>query len=366
MKCKIKSVVYNEKAPRPINLTFTNGKLNLDGESGNCQLYRTKDEKFVPIFTADGLEYNGETNRSEEYYRDFMVIKKKNSNSMKLFAIDNVLMKPKLKKDNANKVFIKNDNKQDMIMFAETFGSKREVKQSTTYAKMWRKDDDVNETMNNILKDEDLSEKQWEYDHSSLLSYLPEVNENAEKVEDVYNLSKLIPEDIQEELLPTINDLLDGAEVEITNTYLSLKIKRICENCMDKDDFKLKRDLGIYLFCDALLTVTQHEILKGVPKCAVSREVSKYLIKIYTIQKLAKRFVSKECKAKAFSVLIILLLITHDFKLDMELIASNFPIGFMELQRYALYVRCTNDKKYSVLKLPLKPLDLTRRLFKKK
>lgn len=338
------SEVHPQSSTNTMLLTFQNGYTNSDFKSSNCKLLMDDTTKRKTAVAAlDGLLYASEEN-IDNLLKTVLLIRDKSTGKVRLIESNTADMKPILQ------INTKVLQDTSLLELSRKFGSKKQKKQMEQKEKFKVKTEIVTEQMLNIT--ENISEEKLDmtlYTKSdSEEIYIPPINRAADKVEEVYEISKILTDEQFDKIQSEISE--KDYKSEIHPNILPLISKTTSQH-----------DIILSLYASALIkmysTLFKELSKKTFVVCEISSTLNEIVLTNFTISVGGKRTRPNTMKDKALCHALVFILIINKFKLKLDDFAAMAKLtaatATLKARAVGAHVTLSGDKKIIQLKLPL-------------
>lgn len=337
-------------------VNFQNGYTTDTFHSQKCAVFEDKltDEKVVATELC-GLLYSGKE-ENEDVGKTLLVARNKSTGKVRLIEVANVDLKP---------VFLNNDTNEKVLdtsqlELSRKFGSKKQKKYMEQKEKLKVKVQTVTEQMHNVT----VNVTEDQLDLSAYIKtdsddfYIPPINREADKPENVYDLYKILTKEEFEKIY---------SEIE-KKDYMSHILPWLKEMTGAKKNLSQERTVLI-LYASTLFklfsTMIKDIIKKNYVACPISSTLNDIVLKNFTTNANGKRNRPLQYKDKTFCYALVFLLIVNNFKCDIEELSKNTKYNaktmVTKFRVIGASVVASGNKKYAQLKTPLSSMGTARR-----
>ncbi|XP_022114103.2 DNA-directed RNA polymerase I subunit rpa49 [Pieris rapae] len=348
-------VVYPKRSSYPMIVNFQNAYVTAEFNDTECSLFTNEDNEKKTILTQLGdIIYTGEE-ESESIGKTLLIARDRNTGKVRIIEAGHVELKPVLKNDlNASQVL-----ETSGLELSRKFGSKKQKKQMEQRERLKMNVETVTQqvekTIANVSVDQ-LDVSNYENTTESDDFYVPPINRSATSVEDVYDTKKIINGDDFEKILS-----------EIEGKDCSEEILPSIQAIVDKNPTEMQKVYGIYASCLAkFFTATMRDINKKTYNiCNSSVTLNNIIIQNFTKSINNKRGRPAEYKDKAFCHFVVLLLLMNNFKISMDTVCEVMKIAPRTVLTKVRVTGATQIKQGNKSVLHLK-LPLQVKVFKRR
>ncbi|KAK9871586.1 hypothetical protein WA026_012966 [Henosepilachna vigintioctopunctata] len=322
-----------------------------------CEMYKDRSNKRILAAHTDKVLYTGEIESENDLQYNFLVIKKRNSDRVRLINIENVTLKPYIKQLNVLQDSSVTGEKVSNAEFNKLFGSKKAKRITEQRERMKLDIENVKEELEKTVaatKIDDSYLNTSVRDNNSL-EYKPPINRDASSVERVYELENLIPSDV----LAALDTELDAISTSDTLENIELfefskqHISQLIEHMSETNKIKCK----IYIFINYLLKFLATPVKNMSRKfilCKTSKEIDYHILNTFSIQAGLNRTRPLSMRDKTVCYILTLAMLASNYKLDLEVLSKDMKIGIKKLQEMSrILAFSSNGPKSVTLKLPL-------------
>ncbi|XP_063371936.1 uncharacterized protein LOC134660148 [Cydia amplana] len=342
--------VYTKGPIYPMLINFQNGYPNEDFES-KCSIIQENGTKTIATELDELVYYGKEEN--EDLGKTLILARDRKTGKVRLIEVGCAELIPYHKVDlNASQQVT------SKLELSRKFGSKKQKKQMEQKEKLKVNVQTVTEQMENVTANitiDQLDLSKYNKNDSEEF-YIPHIDRDATKVEDVYPVEKIMSEEEydniytelkqeqhEEHYHPYIKALVKGRtlshELKVLAVYTSELLKFLQLGCHDirKKDFKV---------------------------CNFSNTINNIAMKNFTEYTKAvnrSRIRSMQLKDKLICHIMVFVLILNNFKVELEPLCAAMKISpktqpcINKIRLIGAYVVHTEGRKMVQLKLPLAP-----------
>ncbi|KAI8431638.1 hypothetical protein MSG28_016117 [Choristoneura fumiferana] len=337
--------VYSKEESHTVLVNFQNGEPEDDLDVDCKRLVDENGNKSLVTEISDVL-YAGDED-AEDLGQTFILVRNRKTGKVRLIEVGCAELKPVIKIDLDTSQL----HETSRLELSRKFGSKKQKQQMEQKEKLKVNVQTVTEQMVNVT--ENISEDKLDlsvYNQTNSDDfYLPPIDRDATKVEEVYDLNKILTEDEYEAIYSELEDK-DYAD------QLHSSIKRATASK------KMTPRLTVLsVYADTLLKFTfirSTEVRKkSFTVCEHSSTLNKIVLNNFTTLSNGKRNRPLQYRDKSICYFIVFMLILNNFKFDMENLSSALKmtpatIG-LKVRVVGGSVVTSGDKKMVQLKLPL-------------
>ncbi|PSN34062.1 hypothetical protein C0J52_12818 [Blattella germanica] len=300
-------------------------------------------------------------------------IARKKGKGVKLVPIQNYVLSARVSEENESRT-VTEVEKDHTYELSRKFGTKRSKRTIEQYEHM-RTDADLmeqklKEISANVVVDSGILESQREVKERD---YMPPVNRNAERLEDVYKLSDILTSKEMDLLKQEAVQIMTNPEKYEKSSFTSFF--GIClENLstLEPDKEKLLEGVAILVYVELLLKFL-HANAKVVSSkyyssCSFSKEIHDRIMEDFTITSANGRTRPLAMRDKIICYIIVLALIVNKYRLNLEyLVAERIPkTRLHHLSSLLGTVKGPKDANVIILRLPLPPVQKRESMLRKK
>lgn len=331
----------------PIIVTFQNGYTT--DHFGPVDSYLLEDEKTGRKRIAteiDKILYVGEEDH-EESGNTFLLARNRITGKVRLIEVGRAELKPNIRSNNEVSELLNTSS----LELSRKFGSKKNKKKMEHSEKLKVNIDTVTEQLKNVTK----SATKAKIDMTPYLVqnsddfYIPPIDRQAAKVEDIYDKDKILTQeqyekvfseieskDYTEEYHPIIASIVAPKKLSQTDTVLALYA-----SCLYKMFLILCKDIVKKAFCI----------------CSSSPTLNEIVLTNFTQMANNKRTRPAPFKDKALCHAMVITLLLNHYKLDMESIATALKMTpslvTTKARATSASIVASGNKRVIQLKLPL-------------
>ncbi|CAG9790641.1 unnamed protein product [Diatraea saccharalis] len=348
--------IYPKNSVYPMVVNFQNGYVTDALQSQSCVLLQNKNNGEKALATKiSGLIYSG--NEVKDDFKTLILARNKITGKVRLIETGIAELKPMLKTDN-NKTNTELDT--SYLELSRKFGSKKHKKIVEHREKLKVNVQTVTEQMHNVTVN--ITEDQ--FDLSSYIKtdsddfYIPPINRDADKPEDVYDLHKILSKEQYDEIYSEM-------EKENYKSELLPWIKDIVETKKNMPEELTVLALYASVLLKLFSILTKEIVKKNFVICAASPTLNKIVLQNFTTNVNGKRNRPLQYKDKAFCHALVFLLLINNLKYDLDEISKNVKFSLKTFMAKFKVIGATivtsGSKKIAQLKLPLSTVSTGRR-----
>lgn len=337
--------VYPKNTGNPILLRFQNGYTNDNFKTTDCLLLNKSNSQKKTVVTAlDSIIYSGEE-KGEELAKTFLVARNRKTNIVRIIEVNCAELKPITKVDLDRTQQMETSN----LELSRKFGSKRQKKKMEQKEKLKINIESVTDQMKNISKSvvvDKLDLSLYSKTNTDEI-YIPPINKEASKVEDVYDIDQILTEEQYERIYSEI----ENKDIDHVS---------IVKNIIDKRSLSRKLTvIAIYAstLINMYLSQSKEFSRKHFVICPVSNTLNEIVLANFTQFVNNRRARPSTLKDKALCHAIVFLLLLNNFKFEIEQLSTlaklTIPTMSIKARAVGAHIVTSNDKKYVQLKIPL-------------
>ncbi|XP_044750566.1 uncharacterized protein LOC123310915 [Coccinella septempunctata] len=373
MKVQVEEVIYNQET-NPIAVNIRNKQVSDEFLSNvKVDVFKDSSDKTIVAAHTEKILYVGGVNPNESAFNNFLVIRNKNTNKVRLVSYDTVNMDSFTRIDNSSLKKTAASEELTTADLTKQFGTKKAIRVTEQREKMKffieNERENLQKAVAEVTTDEGLLNQSQNEINESDTGYLPLINRNASSVDQVYELNNLVPPEVRDGLQSDVNTVLECDD---------LSQLPLCNFCMQNirilkgnDDIESNSTrCKIYLFLNYLirfLTTPIRSISKKFVLCESSSVVNFYILDNFSVVSKSNRTRSSSMRDKLIcNILVLVMLASLNNQLNLETISQDMKLGIKKLQEISRMLAFTNiGTKQVALKLPL-PAPVTSSRRKKK
>lgn len=340
--------VYPKASVNPILINFQNGYINEEFETSQCQLFsNTYSQNKTVITMLNNLLYTSEEQEAD-VVNNVLLVRDKITGKVRIIETTNAELKP-IVNTNLDTTLHETSN----LELSRKFGSKKQKRHLEQKEKLKSNTDTVKQQMKNVTENtkiENLDMSLYTKTDSEDL-YVPPIDREATKVEDVYRIDKILTEeqyekiyseieskDLMSNLVPIVKDLVNGKSLSEKHKVLSLYASTLLKlYASQSKEFSRK----LFVVCD------------------LSHTLNEYILSNFTLMSNNRRTRPNPLKDKALCHAIVLMLILNDFKLPLDELAKAAKVtpntAITKVRAVGAHITY-GDNKMIQLKVPLNVL----------
>lgn len=337
----------------PMIVHFQNGYINDNFKSNECVLYENEDKKKCLATEINGMIYSGEED-SEDLGKTLILARNKKTGKIRLIEVGNVELKPTIKS---------NSDTTDMaetsyLELSRKFGSKKNRKIMEHREKLKINVSTVTEQMQNVtdsVTEDQLDISSYNRQDSDEF-YIPPINREASKVDEVYDIDTMLTE----EQYDKISAEIEGSDyMTDLNPFLkSIAIKSLSE-----------KQTVLLVYANALLqlfaTLMKDISRKNFVACPYSVTLNNIILQNFLSNANGKRGRSPQFKDKSLCHALVFILLINNYKFDFDNLCQQLKLTPRTVTSKVALTGATlvntGSKKVAQLKLPLNKPALRRK-----
>ncbi|XP_026724502.1 DNA-directed RNA polymerase I subunit RPA49-like [Trichoplusia ni] len=338
----------------PMIVNFQNGYATEQFKTNDCTLFQDQNtgKKTIVTELCDML-YTGEEEEAD-LGRTLILARNKTTGKVRLIEVENIELKPVLK-SNLDTTEL---NETSYLELSRKFGSKKHKQIMEHREKLKVNVQTVTEQMQNVT--DTLTEDQLDLSaYNSVNSdefYIPTINRDAKKVEDVYDVDAILTADEYEKIY---------SEIEGTDYIKQLNpfLKSIATKTLSQTHTVL------LVYADTLLKLYS-TLMKDISKktftaCPYSGTLNNIVMKNFLSNVNGKRGRSLQFKDKSLCYSLVFILLINGYKFNFDELCQQLKLTLRTVSSKVALTGATlvtvGTKKVAQLKLPLSRPALRRR-----
>ncbi|KAL4718733.1 hypothetical protein ACJJTC_009371 [Scirpophaga incertulas] len=348
---------YYEIVPRnlssPLILHFQNGYASSKFKAEKCALLKNKTDKRTLVTEVAGLLYSGQED-NQDISKTLVLARNKVTGKVRLIEASCVELAPVLNIEQRSSEF-----DTSYLELSRKFGSKKQKKIVEQKEKLKVNVSTVTKQMHNVtvnVTDEQKDLSSYIKSDSDAF-YIPPINRDAAKVNEIYDLYKILSKEQYTKIYSEIdgtnyyNELLPWIQNKFRNKELS------------------KEHTVLMLYADTLLKLfllgARDITKKTFIICTNSQTLNEIVLNNFTNVVNGKRTRSVQLKDKAFCHAMVFLLLINDYKFNISEISENIKFSIRtiltKLRVIGATIITSGESKTANLKLPLPSVSQLRR-----
>ncbi|VVC96872.1 DNA-directed RNA polymerase I subunit RPA49 [Leptidea sinapis] len=346
----------NQK-PYPIIVNYQHAYPTDEFQSYPCTLLKnTETDQKTLVTETDGLLYAGEED-DDNLGQTLLLVRDKSSGKVRLIESSYIELRPILKEDlNINDTQVLETSNLEL---SRKFGSKKQRQQMEQREKLKMNMETVTEQVKKAtekVKSEQLDLTSYNNSLNSDDFYIPDINRNATRVEDVYDFDKILTEEQFSQI---------ASEIE-SKDYISEMLPFI-QNIVSNSNSIKHQVLGLYADSLAKLYIMMVKDInrKGFTICKSSNTLNKHILENFLTVSGRKYGRPPQYKDKIICHAIVLLLLINNFKISLDEVCEMFKLmpstSALKVRVTGAIIVNTDSKKFVQLKLPLNNKGIYRR-----
>lgn len=346
--------VYPKESVYPMVVSFQNGYITQKFKTSDCVLLEDEKtgKKTVATELCD-LIYSGEEEQ-EELGRTLILARDKTTGKVRLIEVGNVELKPCLQTNlDATEVM-----ENSYLELSRKFGSKKHKQIMEQREKLKINVDTVTEQMQNVT--ESVTEDQLDLSsynkNDSDEFYIPPINREATKVEDVYDIDAILTPEQREKIY---------TEIQGTN-YLT-ELHPFLKSMATKDLSEKQTVLLVYAqtLLQLYATLMKDINRKNFAACPYSVTLNDIVLKNFLSNANGKRGRSPQFKDKSLCHALVFILLLNNYKFNFNDLCQELKLTQRTVTSKVALTGATlvtvGTKKMAHLKLPLSRPALRRK-----
>ncbi|CAG9577620.1 unnamed protein product [Danaus chrysippus] len=345
--------VYPKSITNPVLINFQNGYATDNFTTEQCFIYDNDEKETKTIATTlDGLVYAGEE-ETEDLGRTLILARNKSTGKVRVIESSYVDLKPVFK-TNTDAAPLETST----LELSRKFGSKKQKQRMEQREKLKVNIETVTEQMQNVTQEitEDKVDLSSYNKTDSDDFYIPIINRQADKVEEVYDINNIFTEEQYEKIYSE----LEGKDYD--NDLIPI-IKSIVKNNLSQ------RMTVLAVYANYLLqlyiTMMKEISKKSFTVCPHSVTLNRHILDNFLLTTNGKRTRPAPYKDKSLCYAMVMLLIINNCKFDLNSLCESIKItpntAAMKVRVTGASVTTSGSKKVVQLKLPLNTKSSFRR-----
>lgn len=346
--------VYPKNNICPIIINFQNGYPTENLRSEKCLLFEDVNNGKRSIATElNHIVYAGDEVQ-EDLGKTLILARNKKTGKVRLIEVCNVDAKPVMKTDLEASQLLETSQ----LELSRKFGSKKHKKYMEQREKLKVNEQTVTEQMQNVTQT--ISEDQLDLSSYNKVDsdefYIPQINRDAKKVEDVYELNAILT---QEEYEKIYSEIEESDYLEKLNPFLKTIVTK-----------KLpQRHSVLAVYANTLLTLFM-TLMKDITKksfvaCPYSVTLNEIVINNFLTHNNNKYGRPPQYRDKSLCYALVFIMLINNFKLDMEELCKQLKLTprtvATKITVTGASMVTVGNKKVAQLKLPLSKPALRRK-----
>ncbi|XP_013162707.1 PREDICTED: DNA-directed RNA polymerase I subunit RPA49 [Papilio xuthus] len=349
--------VFTKNNIHPMLINFQNGYTTGKFQPTECVLLQDENSKTTIATQINDFVYTGEEEK-EDLSKTIIIARNKNTGKVRLIEVGTAELKPVLKVDLDSTQLLETSN----LELSRKFGSKKQKQQVEQREKLKVNVQIVNEQMQNVTQEvsvDNLDLSSYENPDSDDF-YIPPINRDAQKPEQIYELDKILTE-----------DEFDKIYSEVEGKDYASDIPSWVANLMTSKKNPKHIVLGMYA---GVLLKLYLMLVKDIPKkmftaCKLSPTLNNIVLSNFLLNNNGKRSRPAPYKDKSLCHAIIFLLLINNLSLDLDILSQGIKLQpktvTTKIRVTGASIVASGSKKLIQLKLPLKTKTVFRRKSKK-
>ncbi|KPJ07593.1 hypothetical protein RR48_11149 [Papilio machaon] len=262
--------VYAKNNVHPMLINFQNGYTTGKFRPSECVLLQDENSKTTIATQINDFVYTGEEEK-EDLSKTIIIARNKNTGKVRLIEVGTAELKPVLKVDLDSTQLLETSN----LELSRKFGSKKQKQQVEQREKLKVNVQIVNEQMQNVTQEvsvDNLDLSSYENPDSDDF-YIPPINRDAQKPEQIYELDKILTEDEFEKIYSELEgkDYTSDVPPWVANLMASKKnpkhiVLGVYAGVLLKLYLMLVKDIPKKMFTACKLSPTLNNIIHSVDK----------------------------------------------------------------------------------------------------
>ncbi|XP_038221388.1 DNA-directed RNA polymerase I subunit RPA49-like [Zerene cesonia] len=356
---KMKQLEVEEVCPKrklyPMVVNFQNAYITEEYRESNCLMFVNQDNNKNTVVTElDNIIYTGDE-EEEDVGRVLLLARDKKTGKVRIIESGHLNLKPVIRNNLDTSQLLETSN----LELSRKFGSKKQKKEMEQREKLKTNVETIKMQVEKAT--EKISEDQLDlssYDSATLPDdfYLPPIDRKATRLEDVYDINKILTEDEFDTISSEIGE--KDYKPEMSPWVLSL---------IEKSNSKTHQVLGLYASCliKFYSTAAKEMKTKGFAACKSSHTLHKVIMKNFSSVAKGQTVRVQNFKDKAFCHAIVFVLLINNYKCSLTSICEEFKIAqptvLKKLRVIGATVVTSGSTKTVQLKYPLNFKPMFRR-----
>lgn len=337
-------------------VNFQNGYTTDAFRSKKCTLFEDRDTgERVAATELCGLLYTGKEEQ-EELGKTLILARNKTTGKVRVMEVGTIDMKPQINRKDASEKLLDTSH----LELSRKFGSKKQKKQMEQKEKLKVNVQTVAEQMHNVT----VHVTEDQLDLSSYVKtdsddfYIPPINRQADKPEDVYDLYKILTKEEYDKIYSEIQE----------SDYTTHLLPWIKEMVGTKKQMSEEHTV-LLVYANALFklfsTMIKDIVKKNFVACPISSTLNEIVLKNFMTNVNGRRNRPLQYKDKTFCYALVFLLLVNNLKCDIDELSKNTKYSaktmVTKFRVIGATVVASGGKKYAQLKLPLSSVANARR-----
>ncbi|XP_039289426.1 uncharacterized protein LOC111054186 [Nilaparvata lugens] len=362
-KCKIIEVAGSNKKLQPTLVEFEHGSLNKKNVAKmECDVVLEDDSQSTTYLAWRNLQKSillkgTKVQPEHQLAQTLLLIRNKNTNKIRIVATDRLVVSNIVNHDEklaSRKVKDDTVSQQEVALI---FGSKKAQRQAVLSQRLQINQDIVKNKLETSVADITIHADDLNSSKDATSELLPPCNTEAKKVEEVYNLADIIPEDVLEGLDETASQVVERPPSKPDNEFSNFFV-----TCITSSPSLLKstKHLKCLLYVDCLsrfFTIPTRDMkTENLYKmCPYSKYVRNYITNTFSQLQKKSRLRPVTMRDKAAAQSLVILMIVFQYKMPIQLFQLAFPLyKANRLQDFGRALRFSSTTSQNwTLKLPL-------------
>ncbi|KAJ2941889.1 hypothetical protein O0L34_g10705 [Tuta absoluta] len=339
--------VYTKDSIYPMLVNFQNGYTTDQFQVNKCNVFSNENSgsKFVAAELNDML-YAGDES-AEELGKTLILARNRNTGKVRLIEVGNAQLKPVLKIENDTAHLLETS----YLELSRKFGSKKQKQQVEQREKLKVNEQTVTEQMQNAsmnITEDKLDLSSYNKNDSDDF-YIPPIDRDADKPENVYEIEKILSEDDFDKIYSELE------EKDYSSDYTPF-----IENITSGKKLS-KRHTVLAVYANSLLkyslTMVKELIKKNYVACPHSSTLNDIILKNFSVVTNGKRTRPMTYKDKALCHVIVFALLINNLKFSLDILCENTKLTATtvttKVRVTGASVVNSGNKKIVQLKIPL-------------
>ncbi|XP_028032036.1 uncharacterized protein LOC114244425 [Bombyx mandarina] len=343
----------DETERHPVIFNFQNGYITDNFKDTECTILRDEitSKRNVALEVCDTLYVGAE--EQEELGKTIIMARNKKTGKVRIIEVGTVDLKPYLKVDLDNSQLMETSN----LDLSRKFGSKKHKKIMEQREKLKVNVQTVTDQMQNVSQN--ISEDQLDlsnYNKTDENFYVPPIDREAKSVEQVYDLDKILTEDMFQKVYE-----------EMENTDYMSNFNEFLKTIVSEN--MPKKHLVLALYANSLLNM-YGTLMKDITKktyvaCPHSASLNDHILKNFLSISNNRKLRTPQMKDKSLCHALVFVLLINKYKFNLEDLCKQLKftsrVVATKVSVTGASIITEGNKKVVQLKLPISKPALRRR-----
>ncbi|CAG4969971.1 unnamed protein product [Colias eurytheme] len=356
---KMKQLEVEEVCPKrkfyPMVVNFQNADITDEYQGSNCEMFvNQENNKYTVVTELDNMVYTGDE-EEKDVGRVLLLARNKNTGKVRIIESCHLNLNPVIRNNLDTSQLLETSN----LDLSRKFGSKKQKKQMEQREKLKINVETITAQVQKAT--EKISEDQLDlssYDNGTLPDdfYLPPIDRKATRLEDVYDINKILTE-----------DEIETISSEIAEKDYKSEMSPMILSMVEKSKSKINQVLGLYTSCliKFYVTTAKEMKLKSYAACKCSHTLHKIIMKNFSSMTKGQTVRLPNFKDKAFCHAIVFIFLLNNYKCSLTKICEEFKFTqatiLKKLRIIGATVVTSGGTKIVQLKYPLNFKPMFRR-----